>query len=1181
MQKRIRILSLTIVLCFMAIPAVAAGLNTYVSYGGFITVFPAFQQCAAIFNSSDYSGMLSGIAILGIMGTALITVVAKAEKATPLAWVFMAFSGIAVYLGFFVQQDNLEIYDPVYNQDQVVSGLPTAVVTLAQISNLIEQFEVTVADLTASGTTTGCGTLPPLQYQTTGGSVAPALLAATANSTVQNAAEAQYLTNYMNVCWIFEIARPGTSTTNDMLLSPGCGVTMLDVLQLANNPAVYGVTNPQNQQVSCFQAYQDLQTFYSNPANAGAAALNACGGSDFSDMAQCQTLIQSITNSTLGISTDANSFILQQTLANLSTMALISGDTSSVQQVAQIQQSNTTSGILASVTNPQLINSYLACLIILIPFIAMLLVTGALWRKAFCLILSFMFFIVILRGLDVLCFHLWASHYQNAMAAAYNNDGLGASVSLTLNPKISGMLNTMGYMRSSIATIATVVSGALFHFSDQGLARMGARIEAKTERLENEFKDPGNASLQDQKQAGAREAMIASIASGAHGMQNYAVAEEGRIMGDMGSTTGAMDAAGSPGSYAASAREISGQKFAQDSARAQQLNTGTTSSIGTQEGQQMRGAEAERNAAIGTMQNHGVSQEGIDKVLAAYPDAGGLAATVEQASRQSPDLRGDDFGEKLLESRVQAAGGNLPEQIQGADMAWVHTKTVGNNGSSNEVYTSGDNHVAASSNGEGEMEVVSIAGSTGLTSNAGWRDTYQQSRREADQEVTSSSQDLTDSISSGLRNSETRGKTWDQLSAYASTDGSSTTFRNDWSKIGNDILANATTVTASHGKDGTSELHGGASLNLPKAVSDITGITADAGGSYRITTKDGTTYTASLDKKHSDEIHNSVAKATADEYRRSHENRSSVANHTGLQHVVEAARSTQAAEHLSNAISHSQSLEKARTNMEELGAGSDVKLNVPFYKYVADAVYGDHSVESVRDAVGYVEKLTRDGHGAQVAQYQKEFLTNGAYLPADHTNNLPVVNGPTNTLDQGQVRANIVSNRSSLGNNFSTMPTPLGANAANVEGNVHRLATIGLSDPTAPGHEIPREENRMANSGQNLQKAYDVSERSVNDLGGLIGTKGAPIPTVEQVRSGHVPTNESIYPSAKTITEAAFPITSGKPVDGAKVIEETVRGNMGLPDRNSTDKVVPGSGINNVRPGDGAAEKPSRPGSNS
>jgi hypothetical protein len=46
------------------------------------------------------------------------------------------------------------------------------------------------------------------------------------------------------------------------------------------------------------------------------------------------------------------------------------------------------------------------------------------------------------------------------------------------------------------------------------------------------------------------------------------------------------------------------------------------------------------------------------------------------------------------------------------------------------------------------------------------------------------------------------------------------------------------------------------------------------------------------------------------------------------------------------------------------------------------------------------------------------------------------------------------------------------------------------------------------------------------------------------------------------------------PVDGAKVIEETARGNMGLPDRNSTERVVPGSGINNVRPGDVAAEKP-------
>ena len=1146
-------------------PAMAAGLNTYVTYGGFASIYPAFQQCAAIFNSSDYSGMVTALSLLGIMVTAMINVVSKAERATPMAWVFMAMAGILVYLGLFVPKDNLEIYDPVYNQDQVVAGLPIAVVMTAQISNLIEQFAVTILDSTAAGTTTACGTLPPMQYQTSGGSVAPALLAATANSTVQNATESQYLMNYMNVCWTFEIGRPGTSTTSDMLLSPGCGFTMLDVLGLAQNPAVF-VTNPQNQSVSCTQAYTDLQTFYSTPANAGAAALNACGGSDFTDMAQCQSLIQSITQSTLGLNLDANSLILQQTLANVATMALVSGDASSIQQMAQIQQSSATSGVLASVSNPQLINTYMACVIIMIPFIAMLLVTGSMWQKAFSLIIALIFFITIVRVLDVICFHLWASHYQSAMASAYNNDGLGSAVSLTLNAKISGMLNTLGYLRSSIVGIATVVSSVLFHFSDQGMARMGVSMEAKSEGLDHEFKDPGNASIKEQKEAGAREAMVSAIASGQHGMQNYSVAETGRIMGEAANATGAMGAAGGATAFAAGTSQISGQKYSHDAAKAGQIDNSISAADGTREGQATRGTVAERTAAIETMQQHGVSQEGIDKTLAAFPDAGGLAATVEQANRQSPGLKGDAFSEKMLEGRTLAAAGNLQEQVQDTNMVWNKTQTVGPDGSRNEIYQSGDTRLTASTNGKGESAVTSISGgNSGLTSNNGWRDSYQEASREADNETTSRSQDLTKSISTGLRKAETRGKTWDELSSYSKSDGSSTAFRNEYSQIGNDILRNATSVTDSHGKDRTSELHSGinagVSLGVPTAITAATGVGGSVGGSggmtYRVTTKDGTTYTATLDKAHTDEIHKTMAKSTADEYRRTHEDRTSVGNHKGLQRVVEASESTQAAEHVAQSISHSQSLEKARTSMVEQGAGSDVKLNVPFYNNLADSMYGDHSVDHVRGAVGYVEKMARDGNGAQVAKLQKDFLTSGKHLPEDNAGALPTVGGPSSQVDTGAVNKEIDAGKAAIELKQDAIQTPTGANEGRVERAMQQKGSTGLSDPTAPGGPISEAQHDIDRTGANLGKAYGVSKSSAKDLGGLFGTKGAPIPSVAQVKNGEVSDNSptllhsvgnGISEAASSFAQGAFPIASGIPIDGAQVVSETVRGDMGLAD---------------------------------
>jgi hypothetical protein len=141
MPRRLNIALFAVALLLIAAPALAAT-SQYVTYGGFTTIYPAFKQCAAIFGSSDYSGMLTGIALLGIMISALVTVINQAERATPLAWVFMAFSGIAIFMALFVPKDDLDIYDPVYNQEQVVVGLPVAVVLTAQISNLIEQFAV-------------------------------------------------------------------------------------------------------------------------------------------------------------------------------------------------------------------------------------------------------------------------------------------------------------------------------------------------------------------------------------------------------------------------------------------------------------------------------------------------------------------------------------------------------------------------------------------------------------------------------------------------------------------------------------------------------------------------------------------------------------------------------------------------------------------------------------------------------------------------------------------------------------------------------------------------------------------------------------------------------------------------------------------------------------------------------
>ena len=243
--------------------------------------------------------------------------------------------------------------------------------------------------------------------------------------------------------------------------------------------------------------------------------------------------------------------------------------------------------------------------------------------------------------------------------------------------------------------------------------------------------------------------------------------------------------------------------------------------------------------------------------------------------------------------------------------------------------------------------------------------------------------------------------------------------------------------------------------------------------------------------------------------------------------------------------------------MVEQGAGSDVKLNVPFYNNLADSMYGYHSVDHVRGAVGYVEKMARDGNGAQVAKLQKDFLTSGKHLPEDNAGALPTVGGPSSQVDTGAVNKEIDAGKAAIELKQDAIQTPTGANEGRVERAMQQKGSTGLSDPTAPGGPISEAQHDIDRTGANLGKAYGVSKSSAKDLGGLFGTKGAPIPSVAQVKNGEVSDNSptllhsvgnGISEAASSFAQGAFPIASGIPIDGAQVVSETVRGDMGLAD---------------------------------
>ncbi|QEM66743.1 conjugal transfer protein TraG [Geobacter sp. FeAm09] len=719
---------------------------TYYTYGGFQSVSAAFQNCAAIFGSADHKGAITAFVILGIMaGAAVGYLKVMFEGANPLTWFYLTLIGMVLYLGLFVPKVSMEIFDPVYNQDVVVADLPLAVVLIAETANLIEQIEVNISDSTGQGTTTACGAMPPMQYQTSGGTVAPQLLATTASSFISDANYARYIQNYVQDCLTFELLKPGTTTTIDNVMEPGCGVTILDTLGKAANPAVF-TADYQNNPISCQQAYTAIQSYYTNPANASAAALNACGGSGFSDQMQCQSLIQTTLNNTLGVGIDPMSFISQQTVANITSYALASGNAESVQLITQLQQGNINSGVSAGITNPQMINIYLAYVIMIIPFISLVMAT-CMWRKVFALLFGFLFFVMIMRGLDVIAFRIWATFYQSAMASAFNNSGIGGSTALALNTKIGSMLSNLGIARASISTFATIISGTLFHFTDQGLARLQMHTASKNEQTDHDLRDPGRADMRNQEAVGQRAAMVASLASGVHGMSNYAEAAEARISGATGDALGAKAAGGgTPGGLQASTHQASTVDASTRFSHGANLTSDQAARLGANNAMREAGAvdnqstrQAYENAAVRTLQDNaqGVSahqqaqriQQALGlkteteayKVLADFNNASGEAtAKAFGGDRESYA--------KFLEGTQNLAQGERDAVMKAANAAGMGLREfAGNRAAIDKMKDVG--MLKAIQNGQVSDQDLQEMGRAGILSDAGRMDTWQHTQQ--------------------------------------------------------------------------------------------------------------------------------------------------------------------------------------------------------------------------------------------------------------------------------------------------------------------------------------------------------------------------------------------------------------------------------------------------------------------
>ncbi|WP_224962466.1 conjugal transfer protein TraG N-terminal domain-containing protein [Geomonas subterranea] len=544
---------LTLAFVILAASPAAAALNEYYTYGGFTPVTMAFENLARIFGDSAYKGAIGTFMLLGLaLGVGSGYVKMAAGQGGPIAWVGPFLIGLILYMGFFVPKMNLAIYDPVYNQNKVIAGVPSGVVVISSIVNRLERFVVETFDTNAAlPPNTACGPMSPMQYQQFGGAIGMRLMRSSSDQYVQSSDASQTLNSYINDCVVFELNRPGTTLTIDKLLTPGCGKTMLEVMGEANNPANFTTSyfgNAAGSTKTCAVVYDELTAYYSNPLNSNQPGANACAGTGFSDSARCQEILVTMLNASTGDSFDGSKFISNNTVASITNQALLSGGgASTTAYMTQINQaqSGSSSGFMAGIMNPYMIDAYVAYTLMLLPVLALFLVTP-LWKNAFGLIISMIVWTCLLRCLDVITFHSWAAQYQMAAAAALKSSGMGIDAAMRLPMMSNQYLGTFASMRNSVFLLATAVSGALFKFGDSAMSRLADKATADHDGVKGAISDRGTAAkmAMDNAAGAHRASMMTALASGAHGWDNVGKGMAANEFGSAAAGAGAMSAFG-------------------------------------------------------------------------------------------------------------------------------------------------------------------------------------------------------------------------------------------------------------------------------------------------------------------------------------------------------------------------------------------------------------------------------------------------------------------------------------------------------------------------------------------------------------------------------------------------------------------------------------------------------------
>jgi TraG-like protein, N-terminal region len=615
-------------------------------YEGFSQTVSAFKTLSLIFHDHQFQVLAGVFATIGLFSGGFFSFMRAVFSGgqsvqSAIGWLFMPVLGCIIYQATVLPKGNIHIYDKVSNQHQTIGNIPNLLILAASgFNSLEEELRGMVSKNTAS------------PYAKEVNAVSLRLF----YNVMMGAADTTSVHYGKSIRRFYDDCMPISNAIEpkfdlDRLLKDTPSI--FDELKHLWHPSIFTVfygDNKRGETLCCTDAWNKLSAWINNPANFQDGFVKICKRQGFSKVEQipaCKREIYKGASFLFGRHVSSDMLFRNAVFAHNIAKSLTDDDPD-IQVGAysnrKIINSGLASATAAQTWMPGIKASVTAIVLSIMPFLLLLLATPLI-KKTLILVFSLFAWLTIWGICDAIL-HQSAIDQMIAAFEEVRSFKMGLWALWEAPTAAIKALAIIAQSRTMAATIAGMISSAIFGFSAYALGSMSG---AFTGKVEQEGAAAADRILEPEKAADYMDSIArANAVTNAVGQQGWGAYQGSRISEESQRVARAQGMTGGSGDYSGAGQragrgegaEILGRTEAM-SANGQNLEAVARQTAHTETEQRVGGAQGVAAAADGLEQGVQAMQQGISETEMHQRHAG---ANVSQEINQQIAANNPDNG---------------------------------------------------------------------------------------------------------------------------------------------------------------------------------------------------------------------------------------------------------------------------------------------------------------------------------------------------------------------------------------------------------------------------------------------------------------------------------------------------------------------------------------------------------